>query len=51
MALLHDFDRRQKRPPSKQEAIELVAGNPVSITYLIFYLSPKKHASILISAA
>ncbi len=25
MALLHDFDRRQKRPPSKQEAIELVA--------------------------
>jgi len=23
MALLHDFDRRQKRPPSKQEAIEL----------------------------
>ena len=24
MALIHDFDRRQKRPPSKQEAVELV---------------------------
>ncbi len=24
MALIHDFDRRQKRPPSKPEAIELV---------------------------
>ena len=24
MALIHDFDRRQKRHPSKQEAVELV---------------------------